>query len=68
MFPPFLEIWESVNCIYSTITRNFVVKMDGMRLSGQPSGICIGTRPIIFNNFKETQNTGTDRVLEYIKN
>src|SRR6185437_12509097 len=41
----------------------FVVKMDGMRVSGEPTGICIGTCPNIFNTFKETQNTNTDRVL-----
>ena len=44
----------------------FVVKMDGMRVSGEPSGICIGTCPNIFNTFKETQNTNTDRVLTIV--
>jgi hypothetical protein len=44
----------------------FVVKMDGMRVSGEPTGICIGTCPNIFNTFKETQNTNTDRVLTIV--
>ena len=44
----------------------FVVKMDGTRISGEPTGICVGTCPNIDNTFKETQNTGTDRVLTII--
>jgi hypothetical protein len=44
----------------------FVVRMDGMRVSGEPTGICIGTCPNIFNTFKETQNTNTDRVLTIV--
>jgi hypothetical protein len=40
-----------------------VVVMDGSRISGEASGICVGTCPNIDNIFKETQNTGTDRVL-----
>jgi hypothetical protein len=45
----------------------FVVKMDGKRISGEPTGICVGigekSCPNINNTFKETQNTNTDRVL-----
>ena len=41
----------------------FIVKIDGNRISGEPSGICVGTCPNIFNRFKETHNTNTDRVL-----
>ncbi len=41
----------------------FIVKIDGTRVSGEPSGICVGKCPNIFNTFKETQNTNTDRVL-----
>jgi hypothetical protein len=41
----------------------FVVKMDGQRISGEPTGICVGSCPNIANTFKETQNTNTDRVL-----
>jgi len=44
----------------------FAVVMDGDRISGESSGICIGTCPNIFNTFKETQNTSTDRVLTII--
>ena len=44
----------------------FVVKMDGQRISGEPTGICIGKCPNIFNSFKETQNTNTDRVLTIV--
>ena len=41
----------------------FIVKVDGNRISGEPSGICVGTCPNILNSFKETHNTNTDRVL-----
>jgi hypothetical protein len=44
----------------------FVVKMDGNRISGEPTGVCIGKCPNIFNSFKETQNTNTDRVLTVV--
>jgi hypothetical protein len=44
----------------------YVVKMDGTRISGEPTGICVGTCPNIDNTFKESQNTGTDRVLTII--
>jgi len=41
--------------------------MDGQRISGEPTGICVGVGqkscPNIGNTFKETQNTNTDRVL-----
>ena len=35
----------------------------GQRVSGESSGICIGSCPNIFNTFKQTQSSGTDRVL-----
>jgi hypothetical protein len=41
----------------------FIVKIDGTRVSGEPSGICVGSCPNILNSFKETHNTNTDRVL-----
>jgi hypothetical protein len=44
----------------------YVVKMDGTRISGEPTGICIGTCPNINNTFKESQNTGSDRFLTII--
>jgi hypothetical protein len=46
--------------------RSYTVVIDGDRVSGEASGICIGTCPNIFNSFKETQNTGTDRVLTVV--
>jgi hypothetical protein len=44
----------------------FVVKMDDTRISGEPTGICVGTCPNIDNTFKETQNASTDKVLTII--
>jgi hypothetical protein len=41
----------------------FVVQIDGRQISGEPTGICIGECANIFDSFKETQTTGTDRVL-----
>ena len=46
--------------------RDYTVIIDGDRVSGESSGICIGTCPNIFNSFKESQNTGTDRVLTIV--
>jgi hypothetical protein len=42
---------------------DFVVSIDGQRISGEPTGICIGDCPNILNSFKETETTETDRVL-----
>ena len=44
----------------------FVVSMDGQQISGEPTGICIGDCPNIWNSFKETETTETDRVLTVI--
>jgi hypothetical protein len=44
----------------------FVVLIDGQRISGEPTGICIGSCPNIQNTFKQTQSSGTDRVLTII--
>lgn len=41
----------------------FTVVMDGNRISGESTGICVGTCPNIFNSFKEIHNTNTDRTL-----
>ena len=43
--------------------KPFVVLIDGQRISGEPSGICVGSCPNIFNTFKQTQSSSTDRVL-----
>jgi hypothetical protein len=40
--------------------------MEGMRISGEPTGICVGNCPNILNSYKETQNTNTDRVLTIV--
>jgi hypothetical protein len=42
---------------------DYVVSIDGQRISGEPTGICIGDCPNILNSFKETETTDTDRVL-----
>jgi hypothetical protein len=42
---------------------DLVVSIDGQRVSGEPTGICIGDCPNILNSFKETETTDTDRVL-----
>jgi hypothetical protein len=61
-----LEINLPRNVIDSKTSANtyrpFVVMIDGQRISGESSGICIGTCPNIFNSFKETER-GTNRVL-----
>jgi hypothetical protein len=44
----------------------FVVMMDGQQISGEPTGICIGDCPNIWNSFSETETTETDRVLTVI--
>ena len=46
--------------------RSYTGIIDGDRVSGEASEICIGTCPNIFNSFKETQNTGTDRELTIV--
>jgi len=42
---------------------DFIVSIDGQRVSGEPSGICIGDCPNILNSFKETETTDSDRAL-----
>jgi hypothetical protein len=44
----------------------FVVSIDGEQISGESTGICIGECPNIWNSFKETETTETDRVLTVI--
>jgi hypothetical protein len=55
----------------STSTDNpFVVLMDGQRISGEPTGICVGfgekSCPNIQNTFKQTQSSNTDRAIFFI--
>lgn len=46
---------------------DFLVLIDGERVSGEPSGVCVAigsaSCPNIENTFKETETTDTDRVL-----
>jgi hypothetical protein len=46
--------------------KPLVVLMDGQRISGEPTGICVGSCPNIQNTFKQTQSSNTDRVLTII--
>ena len=47
--------------------KPFVVLMDGQRISGEPSGICVSIGQSscanLQNTFKQTQSSSTDRVL-----
>src|SRR3954454_16797004 len=65
-----LEIEVPRHIIDSKTSTNtdipFVVLIDGQRISGEPTGICIGSCPNIQNTFKQTQSSGTDRVLTII--
>ena len=65
-----LEIDLPRNAVDAKTTQgmdaSYLVKIDGQRISGEPSGICIGTCPNIFNTFKATGNTNTDRTLTII--
>ena len=45
---------------------SYIVKIDGQRISGEPTGICVGTCPNIWNSFTATGNTSTDRVLTIV--
>jgi len=46
--------------------KPYVVVMDGDRISGEPTGICIGDCPNIFNTFTQTAESGDDRVLTVV--
>ncbi|MFL6376126.1 MAG: hypothetical protein ACJ72R_01520, partial [Nitrososphaeraceae archaeon] len=47
--------------------KPFVVLMDGQRISGEPTGICVSVGQSscanLQNTFKQTQSSSTDRVL-----
>ena len=47
--------------------KPFVILMDGQRISGEPTGICVSVGQSscanLQNTFKQTQSSGTDRVL-----
>jgi hypothetical protein len=46
--------------------KPYVVVMDGDRISGEPTGICVGDCPNIFNSFKQTSESADDRVLTIV--
>jgi hypothetical protein len=47
--------------------KPYVVLIDGQRISGEPTGICVAIGGVscanIFDTFKQTQSSSTDRVL-----
>ena len=65
-----IEVQLPRNFIDSKTSENedkpYVVVMDGDRISGEPTGICIGECPNIFNTFKQTEDSGTERVLTVV--
>ena len=65
-----VEVQLPRNFIDSKTSENtdkpYVVVMDGDRISGEPTGICIGDCPNIFNSFKQTAESGDDRVLTIV--
>lgn len=46
--------------------KPYTVVMDGDRIAGEPTGICIGDCPNIFNSFKQTAESSTERVLTIV--
>jgi len=46
--------------------KPYTVVMDGDRISGEPTGICVGDCPNIFNSFKQTGESGKERVLTIV--
>jgi hypothetical protein len=46
--------------------KPYTVVMDGDRISGEPTGVCIGDCPNIFNSFSQTAESSTERVLTIV--
>ncbi len=46
--------------------KPYTVVMDGDRMSGEPTGICLGDCPNIFNSFKQTGQSDKERVLTIV--
>ena len=65
-----VEVQLPRNFIDSKTSENedkpYVVIMDGDRISGEPTGICIGDCPNIFNSFSQTAESSTERVLTIV--
>ena len=46
--------------------KPYTVVMDGDRIGGEQSGICLGDCPNIFNTFKQSEGNGQERVLTIV--
>ena len=46
--------------------KPYTVVMDGDRIGGEQSGICLGDCPNIFNTFKQSEENGQERVLTIV--
>ena len=46
--------------------KPYTVVMDGDRMGGEQSGICLGDCPNIFNTFKQSEENGQERVLTIV--
>ena len=46
--------------------KPYTVVMDGDRIGGEQSGICLGDCPNIFNSFKQTEGNSQERVLTIV--
>ena len=46
--------------------KPYTVVMDGDRIGGEQSGICLGDCPNIFNSFKQSEENGQERVLTIV--
>jgi hypothetical protein len=65
-----IEVQLPRNFIDSKTAQNtdkpYTVVMDGDRISGEPTGICIGDCPNIHDSFKQTEESSTERVLTIV--
>ena len=65
-----LEVQLPRNFIDSKAADNtdkpYTVVMDGDRIGGEQSGICLGDCPNIFNSFKQTEGNSQERVLTIV--
>ena len=73
------QIGEEGGAVEVQLPRNFIdskaadntdkpytVVMDGDRIGGEQSGICLGDCPNIFNTFKQSEENGQERVLTIV--
>ena len=65
-----LEVQLPRNFIDSKAADNkdkpYTVVMDGDRIGGEQSGICLGDCPNIFNSFKQSEGNSQERVLTIV--